>query len=108
MLGGLAMLIGSAFAQSGWLALAGTVIFLTNAVWGIVKGRTIAAVKIDKKSVWVSGICRDFLNQLPELQPIELAPKKDSLSKMTVSNRQAHLCRGHWIVQTVMDEAKAL
>jgi hypothetical protein len=66
ILGGLAMLIGSAFAESGWLALAGLVIFLTGAVWGIAKGRTIAATKIDKENVWVSGICRDFLDQLPE------------------------------------------
>jgi hypothetical protein len=60
------MLIGSAVAQSGWSALAGLAIFLTGAVWGIVKGRTIAAVKIDKENVWVSGVCRDFLDQLPE------------------------------------------
>jgi hypothetical protein len=66
MLGGLAMLIGSAVAESGWLALAGAVVFLVGAVWGIVKGRTIAATKIDKENVWVSGVCREFLERLPE------------------------------------------
>ena len=64
--GGLAMIIGSAAVESGWLALAGLVVFLTGAVWGIVKGRTVAATKIDKDIVWVSGVCRDFLDQLPE------------------------------------------
>ena len=66
MLGGVAIMIGSALIQSGWLALAGVVIFLAGAVWGILKGRTIAATKIDKENVWVSGVCHEFLDQLPE------------------------------------------
>jgi hypothetical protein len=63
---GLGMIIGGGVAQSGWLALAGALIFLTGAIWGIVKGRTIAATKIDKGSVWISGVCREFLEELPE------------------------------------------
>ena len=66
MLGGIALIIGGAVVNSGWLALAGGVIFLAGAIWGIVKGRTIAATKIDKDSVWVSGVCREFLDELPE------------------------------------------
>lgn len=66
MLGGVAIIIGSIVAQGGWLALAGVAIFLTGAIWGIVKGRTIAATKIDKDHVWVSGVGREFLDELPE------------------------------------------
>lgn len=66
MLGGLALIIGGAVAGSGWLILAGVVLFLGGAVWGILKGRTIAATKIDKDTVWVSGVCREFLDGLPE------------------------------------------
>lgn len=66
LLGGVALLIGSALAESGWLALAGAALFLAGAIWGIVRGRVIAASKIDRDHVWVSGVCREFLDELPE------------------------------------------
>jgi len=66
MLGGIAMMIGGGVESSGWLAIAGVLIFLTGIVWGILKGRTIAATKIDKENVWVSGVGPEFLNELPE------------------------------------------
>jgi len=66
MLGGVALIIGGAVSQSGWLVLAGAVIFLAGAIWGILKGRTIAATKIDKENVWIGGVCHEFLDQLPE------------------------------------------
>jgi hypothetical protein len=66
MLGGIALMIGGGVESSGWLALAGVLIFLTGIVWGILKGRTIAATKIDKDTVWVSGVGPEFLNELPE------------------------------------------
>ena len=66
-LAGVAMIVASVAADSGWLALAGAVILLTGAIWGAVKGRTIAATKIDKeKNVWVSGVNPGWLNELPE------------------------------------------
>ena len=66
MLGGIAMLVGGGVENSGWLALAGSLFFIAGLVWGILKGRTIAATKIDKDTVWVSGVCPEFLNELPE------------------------------------------
>ena len=65
-MGGLAMIIGGIVDQSGWVAGAGIAFFLTGVIWGILKGRTIAATKIDKDTVWVSGVRREFLEQLPE------------------------------------------
>jgi hypothetical protein len=66
MLGGVGLIVCGAVYNSGWLALAGVVLFFTGAIWGIVKGRTISAVKIDKELVTVSGVGRNFLEQLPE------------------------------------------
>ena len=63
---GIAMIIGGGVMESGWVALAGTALFLFGIIWGLVKTRTIAATKIDKDNVWVSGVCRAFLDQLPE------------------------------------------
>jgi hypothetical protein len=66
LFGGAAMIIGGAVMRSGWLALAGVVIFLTGAVWGALKGTTLTAVKIDKEFVWLSGAGKSFLAELPE------------------------------------------
>lgn len=66
MLGGVAMLCVAAVRGNGWLALTGGVCFFGGGIWGAVKGRTIAATKIDKEYVWVSGVCREFREQLPE------------------------------------------
>jgi hypothetical protein len=66
LLGGVVVMCAAAGMSSGWLALAGLAVFITGGVWGVVKGRTIAATKIDKENVWVSGAGKDFLDQLPE------------------------------------------
>lgn len=61
------ILIGSgAFASSGWMALAGVVLLLVGGIYGAVRARTVAAAKIDKQYVWVTGCHRDFLAELPE------------------------------------------
>jgi hypothetical protein len=74
ILGGLAMFIGGSAAAAAtggvspaavWVSYAGIASYLAGAIWGIVKGRTIYASKIDKDTVWVSGVCREFLDQLP-------------------------------------------
>jgi hypothetical protein len=72
VVGGLAMIIGGiaaatngAGASAEWVCYAGIVIFLAGAIWGIVKARTVYASKIDKNTVWVSGVCQEFLDQLP-------------------------------------------
>ncbi len=57
MLGGLAMIIGGAVENMGWLALGGVLIFFTGIIWGILRGRTIAATKIENETVWISGVC---------------------------------------------------
>jgi len=66
VLGGIGMIIGGAIAESGFIALAGTAALLFGIIWGILKARTIAATKIDKEVVWVSGVGPAFLNELPE------------------------------------------
>lgn len=67
LLGGVALIVCGATFDSGWAALVGAAVFVTGALWGAIKGRTIAATKIDKdKNVWVSGVCREFLDELPE------------------------------------------
>jgi hypothetical protein len=66
MLGGVALLVGAIIAESWWIALAGGVTFFFGAIWGVVRTRMIAATKIDKDFVWVSGVGRAFLNELPQ------------------------------------------
>lgn len=66
LLGGIGMIIGGALAGSGLLAVAGVLILLTGLIWGIVKGRTVVATRIENENVWVGGVCREFLDQLPE------------------------------------------
>ncbi len=61
------ILIGSgAFASSGWMAVAGVALLLVGGIYGAVRARTVAAAKLDKKYVWVTGCHRDFLAELPE------------------------------------------
>jgi hypothetical protein len=64
--GGIALIIAGAVAEHAWMALLGVGALLFGIIWGIVKARTIAATKIDKEIVWVSGVCPAFLNELPE------------------------------------------
>lgn len=66
ILAGIALLIGGATMESGWMALVGVGALLFGIIWGIVKARTIAATKIDNGVVWVSGVGPAFLNDLPE------------------------------------------
>ncbi|HEX9047617.1 MAG TPA: DUF4339 domain-containing protein [Verrucomicrobiae bacterium] len=65
MIGGFAMLIGGLVNNIGWVATSGIALFLFGLIWGIARGRTIAATNIDGNTVWVSGVCREFLDQLP-------------------------------------------
>ncbi len=66
MLAGLIMIVGGVIDSSVSVGLIGGVIFLGALIWGVVKGRTITASKIDKEYVWVSGVGREFLAELPE------------------------------------------
>lgn len=66
VLAGPAAIIAGAIYHSAPAIAGGIVIFLAALIWGLVKGRTISASKIDKENVWVSGVCRAFLEELPE------------------------------------------
>lgn len=63
---GIGLITGGVLASSALLILIGVAALLIGAIWGIVKGRTITAVKIDKENVWVTGVNKDFLNNLPD------------------------------------------
>lgn len=66
MLGGLVAIIAGAVMPSGPVVVTGIVLFFAGAIWGITKGRTVYATKIDKQNVWVGGAGKEFLAQLPE------------------------------------------
>jgi hypothetical protein len=45
------------------MGLVGAVAMIFGAVYGAVRGRCIAATRIDKDVVWVKGVNPDFLNK---------------------------------------------
>lgn len=63
---GIVVITAGAVLQSGIWALIGGVIFLGGVIYGIAKGRTVAAAKITKENVWISGVNLKFLDNLPE------------------------------------------
>ena len=66
VLGGLGITISAGVTGRGGLAVVGVAGLLFGVIWGMVKGRTINATKIEGKDVWVSGGCKEFLDELPE------------------------------------------
>ena len=62
-LGGLGLVIVAVKWSLGWLGLVGAVAMIFGAVYGAVRGRCIAATRIDKDVVWVKGVNPDFLNK---------------------------------------------
>ncbi|HEV2693970.1 MAG TPA: DUF4339 domain-containing protein [Verrucomicrobiae bacterium] len=66
ILGSIVLFCVAGVMSSGWPALAGVVVLLIGVIWGIAKGRTIAATKIEKQTVWVRGAGPEFLDELPE------------------------------------------
>jgi hypothetical protein len=66
ILGGIALFVAAAIAESGLLVLAGIVALLFGIVWGVARAQVVSATKIDKEYVWVSGAGPAFLNDLPE------------------------------------------
>ena len=66
-LAGLAIaVIGGAAFSSGWLAFAGVMIFLVTAIYGGLIAPMVSAAKISGENVWIKGVHRDFLADLPE------------------------------------------
>jgi len=63
---GVGLLIGGAGLDSGWLALIGLALLIVGGVTGAILSTTITPTKITKENVWITGVHRDFLDQLPE------------------------------------------
>jgi hypothetical protein len=63
---GLILLCCAGIFDSGWCILTGCFVILTGGIAGGIMARTIAPTKIDKDTVWASGVHKDFLAMLPE------------------------------------------
>jgi hypothetical protein len=51
---------------AGWLILAGFLGFMIGAIYGLVGARMVAPTRIDDEFVWLKGVSREFLADLPE------------------------------------------
>ena len=66
-LGGLALAcIGGIAFKSGWPVFVGIIVSLAATIYGGLVGPMISAAKVTKENVWVKGVHRDFLADLPE------------------------------------------
>ena len=63
---GIVLLVCAAVFNSGWLLAFGLIVFVGGAITGGVMARTVTPTKIDKEYVWLSGVHRDFMANLPE------------------------------------------
>ena len=63
---GFILICCAAAANSGWILAVGLVVLLGGGIGGAVTARTVTPTKIDKQYVWLSGVHRDFLANLPE------------------------------------------
>ena len=64
-LGGLGLLIASLIQSSGVLALVGALLLFAGLIGGATAS-IISAKRIDDRFVWIKGICRAYLDSLPE------------------------------------------
>jgi hypothetical protein len=65
-LGGLVLLIASLANSWGPIALLGLLLFIVGLVLGAVKGPAVSAKRIDERVVWLRGVCKSYLDGLPE------------------------------------------
>jgi len=65
-LGGPALVIASIANSSGGVALLGLLLFIVGLIVGAVKGPVVSAKRIDEEVIWVKGVCRPYLDTLPE------------------------------------------
>lgn len=63
---GLAMIIGGGVGNSGFVIVPGIVLFIGGMIYGGVTGARISAAKITQDNVWIKGVNKDFLAELPE------------------------------------------
>lgn len=66
VLSGIALFVYGLSNNQGGIALFGFLAFLVAAIVGAVLGPQVSAAKIDKDFVWVKGVCREYLEQLPD------------------------------------------
>ena len=65
-LAGMALIFYGLSNNQGGLSLIGLIAFLGAIIVGAVLGPLVSAVKIDNEYVWVKGVCREYLETLPE------------------------------------------
>jgi hypothetical protein len=63
---GVAGFIMAAVAEDGAYLLIGAILLLGAIVYGLLAVRVVAPSKIDDKFVWLRGVNKDYLNQLPQ------------------------------------------
>ncbi|HLX71771.1 MAG TPA: DUF3039 domain-containing protein, partial [Verrucomicrobiae bacterium] len=63
---GIILVVCAGLFESGWWFLSGVLVAMIGAIAGAILARTVTPTKIDKDYVWVSGVHRDFLAELPE------------------------------------------
>lgn len=49
------------------LVIAGILLFLVGAIYGLIAARMVAPTKITDEHIWLKGVCPEFLVQLPPL-----------------------------------------
>lgn len=67
VLAGLGLFITGAVGDIGSLILPGILLFLGGVIHGVITGVRISPVKMTKEHVWLRGVNKDFLAELPEL-----------------------------------------
>lgn len=63
---GITMIVVGAIFEYGWCAGTGALILIAGGITGGVMARTVAPAKVDKEFVWITGVNRDFVENLPE------------------------------------------
>ena len=66
VLGGLVLLVAGAVQGSGIAAMAGLVLLLGGAIYGGITGARVSPARITKENVWLKGVNKEFLAELPE------------------------------------------
>jgi GYF domain 2 len=65
-LAGIGLLIGGVKYGRASLILIGLFLFLGALIYGVAKAPVVSANRIDPKYVWLKGVCRQYLDTLPE------------------------------------------
>jgi len=62
----LVMFILAGTLESGIPILPGIALILGGAIYGSTKARVVTPKRIDKRFVWLNGVCKEYLDTLPE------------------------------------------